>query len=94
MFNDVFRNLSVELCDELNHDFLELFKSTTEVDPDDDVVQAITYNLYVYNYPIFVDMCLMHIHTLLSGVYSARGIKVEVRGGRKMAGRRRKDFGR
>lgn len=38
-FNDVFRNLSVELCDELNHDFLELFESTTEVDPDDDVVQ-------------------------------------------------------
>ncbi|PWA38254.1 phospholipase-like protein [Artemisia annua] len=40
-FNDVFRNLSAELCDELNNDFLELFASTKDAETDDDVVQAI-----------------------------------------------------
>jgi hypothetical protein len=41
VFNDVFCNLSAELCDELNHDFLELISSANEIDPDAAVVQAI-----------------------------------------------------
>ncbi|PWA37354.1 F-box domain-containing protein [Artemisia annua] len=36
-FNNVFRNLSAEFCDELNHDFLELFASTKDAETDDDV---------------------------------------------------------
>ncbi|PWA42179.1 F-box domain-containing protein [Artemisia annua] len=36
-FNDVFRNLSAEFCDELNNDFLELFASTKDTETDDDV---------------------------------------------------------
>lgn len=53
-FDDDLRNLSAEFCDELNHDFLGLFKSSvdasqsTNVDVDDeDYVAKVLYKLTV-----------------------------------------------
>ena len=73
--NDVFHNLSSEFCDEHNHDFLELFDSSNEGEPDDggDVVQAIYFFLpNSKKLPINLDFLIMLIPTLFTGLYTSR----------------------
>ena len=72
--NDVFHNLSGEFCGELNHDFLELFDSSNEGDPDDggDVVQAIYFLPMSKKLPINLDFIIMLIPTLFTGLYTPR----------------------